>query len=102
MAGREWAGKFGEQRFCFCLFFLKDRRLHWDVPPTDVAALAVLVAGQPGVGGVVPSDHPPVVVDDSVQVVDGGLLHVVLLADAELAQVQVPEWGRRHVTRGLV
>lgn len=55
--------------------------------PTNVAALAVLVAGQPRVGGVVPSDHPPVVVDDGVQVVDGGLLHVVLLADAELAQV---------------
>lgn len=36
------------------------------------------------------SDHSPVVVDDGVQVVDGGLLHVVLLADAELAQVQVP------------
>lgn len=62
---------------------------------TDVAALTVLVAGQPGVGRVVASYHPSVVVDDRVQVVDRRLLHLVLLADAELTQVQVPGGHQR-------
>lgn len=57
---------------------------------TNVAALAVLVAGQPSVGGVVAPNHPPVVVDDCIQVINGGLLQLLLQADAELAQVQVP------------
>lgn len=35
-------------------------------------------------------DHPAIVVNDGVQVVDGRLLHLVLLADAELAQIQIP------------
>jgi len=65
---------------------------------TDVTALAVLVAGQPGVGRVVASDHPPVMVDDGVQVVDGRLLHLVLLADAELTEIQIP--ARRDSIRG--
>lgn len=57
---------------------------------TDVAALTVLVARQPSVGRVVASYHPSVVVDHCVQVVDRRLLHLVLLADTELTQVQVP------------
>lgn len=56
---------------------------------TNVTALTVLVTGQPSVGGVVAPDHPAVVVDDRVQVIHG-LLHLILHADAEPAQVQVP------------
>lgn len=52
---------------------------------TDVAALAVLVARQAGVSCVMASYHSSVVVDDCVQVINGGLLHIVLLANAELA-----------------
>lgn len=60
----------------------------WERPPrlTNVTALAVLVAWQASVGGVVAADHSSVVVDDGIQVVDGGLLHLflILLADTEL------------------
>lgn len=52
---------------------------------TDVTALAVLVARQAGISCVVASYHSSVVVDDRVQVINGGLLHIVLLAYAELA-----------------
>lgn len=65
---------------------------------TDVAALTVLVARQPGVGCVVASYHPSVVVDDCVQVIDRRLLHLILLADTELAQVQVPS-RHQHSSR---
>lgn len=54
---------------------------------TNITALAVLVARQSSVSCVVTSDHPSVVVNDGIQVVDGGLLHVVLLADTELTQI---------------
>lgn len=65
---------------------------------TDVAALTVLVARQPGVGRVVASYHPSIVVDDRVQVVDRRLLYLILLADTELTQVQVPS-GQQHTSR---
>lgn len=62
---------------------------------TDITALTVLVAGQPGVGCVVAPNHPPVVVDDCIQVVNR-LLHLILHADTEPAQVQVPDIKASH------
>lgn len=55
---------------------------------THVAALAAAVIGQACVGRVVATDHASIVVDDSIQVIAGQLL--LLLTNAELAQVQVP------------
>lgn len=58
---------------------------------TNITALAVLGAGQACVGSVVTSDHAPVVIDDCIEVIDRRLLHVVLLTNTELTEVQVPE-----------
>lgn len=66
---------------------------------TNITALTVLVTRQPSVGRVVASYHPPVVVDDCVQVVDRRLLHLILLAYTELTQVQVP--SRQQHTSGF-
>lgn len=41
------------------------------------------------------SDHSTIVVDDSIEVVDGRLLHVTLVTDTELTQVQVSEVERK-------
>lgn len=60
---------------------------------TNITALAVLITRQASVGCVVASYHSSIVVDDCIQVVDGGLLHLIFLTNAELAQIQVP--GRR-------
>ncbi len=55
-----------------------------DCTLTNITALAVLVTWQASVGRVVASYHPSIVVDDGVQVIDGGLLHLILLTNAEL------------------
>lgn len=70
-----------------------------DCTLTNIAALAVLVTWQPSVGCVVTSYHSSIVVDDCIQVVDGGLLHLILLANTELTQIQVPR--RQGYIRGL-
>lgn len=67
---------------------------------THVTALAATVVGQAGTSSVVAANHASIVVDDSVQVIAGQLL--LLLTNAELAQVQVPvvpvrELGRQSV-----
>lgn len=41
------------------------------------------------------SDHPAVVVDDSVEVVDGRLLDVFFMTDAELTEVKVSDVNRK-------
>ena len=61
-----------------------------DCTLTDITALAVLVTRQASVGRVVASYHSSIVVDDCIQVIDRWLLHLVLLADAELTQIQIP------------
>lgn len=43
------------------------------------------------------SDHSTVVVDDSVEIVDGRLLHVFFMTDAELTQVQVSNVDREFM-----
>lgn len=58
---------------------------------TNITALTVLVTGQPSVGCVVAPDHPSVVIDDCIQVIDRRLLQLILHADTEPAQVQVPK-----------
>lgn len=68
-----------------------------DCALTNITALAVLITRQASVGCVVASDHSSIVVDDSVQVVDGGLLHLIFLTNAELTQIQVPR--RRDYVR---
>lgn len=66
---------------------------------TNIAALAVLITRQASVGRVVASYHSSIVVDDCIQVIDGGLLHLVLLADTEITQIQIPT--RQHYVREL-
>lgn len=61
---------------------------------TNITALAVLVTWQASVGRVVASYHSSIVVDDCIQVVDGWLLHLILLANTELTQIQIP--GRQE------
>lgn len=58
---------------------------------TDIAALTVLVAWQTSVGRVVAPNHSSIVIDDCIQVINGGLLHLIFHANTELAQVQVPK-----------
>lgn len=58
---------------------------------TNITALAVLITWQASVSCVVASYHSPVVVDDCIQVVDGGMLHLILLANTELTQIQIPK-----------
>lgn len=43
------------------------------------------------------SDHSTVVVDDSVEIVDGRLLHVFFMTDAELTKVQVSNVDREFM-----
>lgn len=38
-----------------------------------------------------PPNHAAVMIDDSIQVINGRVLPVILLPDAEFAEVQVPE-----------
>lgn len=66
---------------------------------TNITALAVLVTWQASVGCVVASYHSSIVVDDCIQVVDRGLLHLILLANTELTQIQVP--GRQDYIGGF-
>ena len=69
-----------------------------DCTLTNVTALAVLVTWQASIGCVVASNHSSVVIDDCIQVVDGRLLHLILLPDTELTQIQIPT---THYIRGL-
>lgn len=70
-----------------------------DCALTNIAALAVFVTWQASIGCVVTAYHPSIVVDDCIQVVDGGLLHLILLANTELTQIQVPR--RQGYIRGF-
>lgn len=70
-----------------------------DCALTNIAALAVLVTWQASIGCVVTTDHSSIVVDDCIQVVDRGLLHLILLANTKLTQIQVP--GRQGYIRGF-
>lgn len=57
---------------------------------TNITTLAVLITWQASVSRVVASYHSSIVVDDCIQVIDGGVLHLVLLANTELTQIQIP------------
>ena len=70
-----------------------------DCTLTNITALAVLVTWQASIGCVMASNHSSIVIDDRIQVVDGRLLHLILLADTELTQIQIPT--TQHYIRGF-
>lgn len=101
---REWYKRRTELREEITLFRTTNSHIRTgmnliDCTLTNIAALAVLVTWQPSVGCVVTSYHSSIVVDDCIQVVDRGLLHLILLANTELTQIQVPR--RQGYIRGL-